>query len=190
MTRAKYFPLDLFFDGIYIFWQKKEIKQMKTSFLKAIIGLGAIVMVLGLADTGNAQRTKRETRGRSVSKAQVKVIINRVEDRVDNFVKNFDKSLDRSKLDGSSREDWLMKRARDLESATDELSREFDRRDAWVENKEEVRKCLRIASDIDHNMRKYKYGAATEANWGRVRYELNSLADVYNLPKVAAMVYN
>lgn len=163
---------------------------MKKNLLKAIIGFGAIVVVLGLADSADAQRTRRETRGRSVTKAQVKVIINRVEDRVDNFVTNFDKSLDRSKLDGSTREDWLMKRARDLESATDELSREFDRRDAWVENKEEVRKCLRIASDIDHNMRKYKYGAATEANWSRVRNELNSLADVYNLPKVAAMVYN
>ena len=163
---------------------------MKTIFLKAFIGFGAILLVLGLADTGNAQRNRREVRGRSMSKAQVKAIINRVEDRVDNFVKNFDKSLDRSRLDGSSREDWLMKRARDLESATDELSREFDRRDAWVENKEEVRRCLNIASDIDRNMKNYRYGAATEANWSRVRYELNSLADAYNLPKVGAAVYD
>lgn len=163
---------------------------MKTNLLRAFIGLGAILLVLGLADTGSAQRNRREVRGRSMSKAQVKAIINRVEDRVDNFVKNFDKSLDRSRLDGSSREDWLMKRARDLESATDELSREFDRRDAWVENKEEVRRCLNIASDIDRNMKNYRYGAGTEANWSRVRYELNSLADAYNLPKVGAAVYN
>ena len=157
---------------------------MKNNFLRLFIGFGAVIMLLALADTGNAQRNRRESRGRSLNKAQVKLIINRVEDRVDNFVKNFDKSLDRSKLNGTDREDWLNKRARDLESATDELSREFDRRDAWAENKEEVRKCLRIASDIDQNMRKYKYGAATEANWSRVRFELNSLADVYNLPKV------
>lgn len=157
---------------------------MKNNFLRLFIGFGAVIMLLALADTGNAQRNRRESRGRSLNKAQVKVIINRVEDRVDNFVKNFDKSLDRSKLNGTDREDWLNKRARDLESATDELSREFDRRDAWAENKDEVRKCLNIASDIDQNMRKYKYGAATEANWSRVRFELNSLADVYNLPKV------
>lgn len=49
-----------------------------------------------------------------------------------------------------------------LEGATDELSREFDRRDAWVENKEEVRKCLNIATDIDRNMKNYNFGAATE----------------------------
>ena len=151
------------------------------------VGLAAVLMVLALAETGNAQR--REVRGKMRSKAQVKSIINRVEDRVDNFVKNYDKSLDRSKLNGSSREDWLMKRARDLEGATDELSREFDRRDSWAENKDEVRRCLNIATDIDRNMKNYKFGAATENNWSRVRYELNSLADVYNIPKVGANAY-
>jgi uncharacterized membrane protein YuzA (DUF378 family) len=161
---------------------------MKNNMLKIFVGLAAVLMILAFADTSNAQR-RREARGKMKSKAQVKVVINRVEDRVDNFVSKYDKSLDRSKLNGSSREDWLNKRARDLESATDELSREFDRRDAWVENKDEVRKCLNIATDIDRNMKNYKFGAATENNWSRVRYELNTLADVYNIPKVGANVY-
>jgi hypothetical protein len=82
-----------------------------------------------------------------------------------------------------------MKRARDLESATDELSREFDRRDAWVENKEEVRRCLNIATDINRNMNNYHYGAPTESNWANVRFELNTLADIYNLPRVGSAVY-
>ncbi|MBK8150745.1 MAG: hypothetical protein IPK58_21725 [Acidobacteria bacterium] len=161
---------------------------MRKHFGSMLLGLFAVVMVLTFADVSNAQR-RRESRGRLKSKAEVKAIINRVEDRVDNFVKNYDKSLDRSKLDGSSREDWLMKRARDLEAATDELAREFDRRDAWIENKEEVRRCLNIASDIDKNMKNYRFGATTEANWSRVRYELNTLADVYNLAKVGSSVY-
>lgn len=161
---------------------------MKKYFVNLFVGLAAVLMVLTFADVSNAQR-RRESRGRMKSKAQVKAIINRVEDRVDNFVDNYDKSLDRSRLNGSSREDWLNKRAKDLERATDELSREFDRRDAWVENKDEVRKCLNIASDIDRNMKNYRFGAATENNWSRVRYELNTLADVYNLPKVGANAY-
>jgi len=161
---------------------------MKKYFVNLFVGLAAVLMVLTFADVSNAQR-RRETRGRLKSKAEVKAIINRVEDRVDNFVDNYDKSLDRSRLNGSSREDWLNKRARDLESATDELSREFNRRDAWIENKDEVRKCLNIASDIDRNMKNYRFGAATENNWSRVRYELNTLADVYNLPKVGANAY-
>ena len=162
--------------------------MMKKYFVNLFVGLAAVVMVLTFADVSNAQR-RRESRGKLRSKAEVKAIINRVEDRVDNFVSKFDKSLDRSKLNGSSREDWLNKRAKDLESATDELSREFDRRDAWIENKDEVRRCLNIATDIDRNMKNYRYGAATEGNWNRVRYELNTLADVYNLPKVGANSY-
>jgi len=108
-------------------------------------------MTLSLADVSNAQK-RRESRGRGLTKKQVKVIIDRVEDRVDNFVKHYDKSLDRSNLDGTKREDNLNRRAKDLEGATDELSREFDRRDAWAENKDEVRKCLNIASDIDRTV--------------------------------------
>ena len=161
---------------------------MKKYFVNMLVAAAAILMVLSFAGESNAQR-RRESRNRLMTKAQVKLVISRVEDRVDNFVKNYNKSLDKSKLDGSSREDWLNKRARNLESATDELSREFQRRDAWIENKDEVRKCLNIASDIDRNMRNYKFGAATEGNWDRVRYELNTLADVYNLPKVGANAY-
>lgn len=161
---------------------------MKKNFLKLFVGLAAVFMILALADTGNAQ-PRREARGRKMTKAQVKAVISRVEDRVDNFVKNYDRSLDNSRLDGTEREDWLMKRARDLEGATDELSREFQRRDAWIENKDEVRKCLNIATDIDKNMKNRRYGAATESNWARVRYELNTLADIYNLPKVGSAAY-
>ena len=160
---------------------------MRKNFVNMFVGLAAVLMVLTFASESNAQR--RESRGRMKSKAQVKVIVDRVEDRVDNFVSKYDKSLDRSRLNGTSREDWLMKRARDLEGATDELSREFQRRDAWIENKDEVRKCLNIASDIDKNMKNYNFGAATETNWAKVRYELNTLADVYNLPKVGSSAY-
>lgn len=163
---------------------------MQSTFIKTLTLVSAILVLLTFADSADAQRRiRREARGRAMNKAQVKAVINRVEDRVDNFVKNYDRSLDRSRLDGSSRENWLMDRARDLERATDELAREFDRRDAWVENLEETRRCLNIASDIDRNMRNYRYGAPSEANWNNVRFELNTLADIYNLPRVGANVY-
>ena len=163
---------------------------MQSTFIKTLTVVSAILVLLTFVDSADAQRRiRREARGRAMNKAQVKVVVNRVEDRVDNFVKNYDRSLDRSRLDGSSRENWLMNRARDLERATDELAREFDRRDAWVENLEETRRCLNIASDIDRNMRNYRFGPASEANWNNVRFELNTLADIYNLPRVGANVY-
>ena len=163
---------------------------MKNTGIKLLVGVSVLLMMVMAADTANGQRRiRREARGRAMTKAQVKVVINRVEDRVDRFVKNYDQALDRSRLDGSSRENWLMGRARDLERATDELAREFDRRDAWIDNREETRRCLNIASDIDRNMRSYRFGSATEANWANVRFELNTLADIYNLPKVGANAY-
>ncbi len=159
---------------------------MRSKLFRYFVGFAAVLMLLAVGDA-SAQNTRRESRGRNLNKAQVKVIIDRVENRVDNFVKNYDKAL---RLNGSSREDWLNSRAKDLEKATDELRREFDRRDLWAENKDEVRKCLNIASDIDRNMKNYRFGTDAEGNWARVRFELNSLADVYNLPRVGSNVYN
>ncbi|MCW5958587.1 MAG: hypothetical protein KIS76_00380 [Pyrinomonadaceae bacterium] len=153
--------------------------------LFAVFIFAAIVFVC--ADSASAQR--REGRGKKFSKAQVEAVINRVEDRIDKFVEHFDDSLDNSRLDDTKREDWLMKRAKDLEKASDELRREFDRRDSWSENKNEVRSCLNIATDIDKNMRERKYSRDTETIWERVRFELNTLADIYNLPKVGAKAY-
>jgi len=161
---------------------------MRKNLLKMFVGLSAVLMVLVMADATFAQRTKK-ARGKTYTKADVERVIKRVEERMDNFVDNFDEALDNSNLDGSKREDNLMDRARDLESATDELRREFDRSDRWVENKAEVRSALNIATDINKTMKNRRLGAKTEGNWARVRYELNTLAKIYNLPKVGSRVY-
>ena len=162
---------------------------MKNNLIKLTLGLSAVFLVLIMADTGSAQ-PRRKARGKTYTKAEVGNIIKRVETRVDNFVENFDESLDNSNLDGTEREDELMEKARKLESATDELRREFDRSDTWIENKAEVRACLNHASDINRTMKNRKFGAKTESNWAKVRYELNTLAKIYNLPVVGSSAYN
>lgn len=159
---------------------KKQVLNLMTGFL-------VVIAILILADVGSAQR--REARGNRYTKAQVDRVIDRVENRVDNFVRSYDKSLDNSRLDNTRREDWLLNRARDLERATDELRSDFDRRDNWNENRDEVQKCLNIAHDINKNMRNRKYGRNTENIWARTRVELNTLADIYNLPKVGSNAY-
>lgn len=159
---------------------------MKKSFLKLFITFSAFMLIFTVADTANAQR---RARGRNYTKAQVDRIIKNVEERSDRFVSQFDKSLDRSRLDGTKREDNLDERAKDLETATDELRREFDRRDTWIENKDEVRCCLNIAADINVVMQKRKFGSATESNWANLRAELNTLAKVYNLPVIGSGAY-
>jgi flagellar motility protein MotE (MotC chaperone) len=131
----------------------------------------------------------RAARGRLYTKADVDRIIKRVEDRSDKFKKEFDKALDRSRLNNSRREDQLNDYAKDLEKATDELRREFDRRDAWAENKAEVRRCVEVATKINVAMRNRRLGPKVESTWSALRYELNTLADVYNLPLVGSPQY-
>lgn len=160
---------------------------MKTNFLKLFAVFSVAFMFLAMVEVSNAQ--PRRARGKSFTKAEVERIIKRVEERTDTFVKQYDKSLDNSSLNGSKKEDWLNKRARNLESATDELRREYDRRDSWQENKNEVRNCLNIATDINNNMKNKRYSNGTEANWKAVVYELNTLAKVYNLPQVGSRSY-
>jgi hypothetical protein len=125
-----------------------------------------------------------QIRRNNLSRAQVDRLIRNVEQRVDRFVVQFDYALDNSRINNTRREDNLNQRARDLETATDELRREFDRNDSRRENSQEVRKCLNIASDINVAMRNRRLNAATERNWAAVRTELNALARAYNLPQI------
>ena len=159
---------------------------MNKHLLKIMFVIVALVgTIFVTTDSADAQRRGRKIRAANqLSKAQVGQIIKNVEIRVDYFKTQFDKSLDNSRLNGTKREDKLNDRAGDLESATDELRREFDRSDTWAENKNEVKKCVDIASDIDVVMRNRKLGKATESNWKAVRLELNALAKAYGVPGI------
>lgn len=130
-----------------------------------------------------------QVRRSNLSRAQIDRLIRNVEERVDRFVLQFDRSLDNSRLNNTNREDNLNRRARDLEAATDDLRREFDRNDSRRENSAEVRNCLNIASDINVAMRNRNLNAATERNWAAVRTELNALARAYDLPQIGS-AYN
>lgn len=157
---------------------------MKKNLFNLFGILSVVMAVLVFAGVSNAQTGPRVARGKVYTKAEVNQIINNLETRLDKFKNDFDTSLDHSRLNGTNREDYLNKRAKDLEHATDELRSEFDKRDAWIENKDQVRKCLNIAQDINKAMKNRKLGGATENNWSAVRYELNTLAKIYNLPTV------
>src|SRR5687768_9298615 len=153
----------------------------------AFIAIGAVFALLILTVPAEAQR--RRLRPRVYSKIDVHNIIKRVETRSDSFIKQFDRALDRSRLDGTNREDRLNEYARNLERALDELRGEFDRKESYLETRPEVRRCLDIATDINVAMRNRRLGAETERQWAMLRAELNTLANVYNLPFVGSSGY-
>jgi hypothetical protein len=156
--------------------------DMRNQYGRVFVTLTSVLALVALcAVSGAAQRRYRE---RPYTKAQVDQIIRNVENRTDNFVRLFDNALDNSRLDGSRREDRLNERARELERATNELRREFDRRERYADTRPEVNRCLNIASGIDNVMRRRRMGANTEEQWRLVRAELNALADVYGLARL------
>jgi hypothetical protein len=160
---------------------------MKTKLTKLLVGSAALMLLLVFANISNAQ--KRRARGKTYTKGQVENVIKRVDTRTDNFVDNFDDSLDNSNLNGTKREDNLMKKAKRLEKETDQLKKEFDKKDRWIENKPQVRRVLNLATEINRTVKKRRLGKKTETNWAKLRYELNTLAKIYNLQPVGASVY-
>jgi hypothetical protein len=156
---------------------------------KVFITLAAVCALVILSAPAESQRRRRPPAQRGYTKPQVNEIIKRVEERSDRFVKLFDRSLDRSRLDGSNREDRLNEYARNLETALDDLRREFDRKESYVETRPEVRRCLDIATNINVAVRNRRLGGETERQWALLRSELNTLADVYGLPPVGSSSY-
>ena len=144
--------------------------------LVAVCALVALCAVSGAA--------QRRYRPRAYTKAQVDAVIRRVEDRADNFVRVFDYALDNSRVDGRAREDRLNERARELEQATNELRREFDRRERYADTRSEVSRCLNIAADINGAVRRRRLDRNAEQQWRMLRAELNALADVYGLARL------
>jgi hypothetical protein len=155
---------------------------------KILMSIAAICALLVLVAPTEAQRRRRPAQ-RGYTKHEVNQVIKRVETRSDTFVKLFDRALDRGGLNGTEREDRLNQYARDLEKALDELRSEFDRKESYIETRPETRRCLDIASDINVAMRNRRMGGETERQWALLRAELNTLADVYNLPFVGSPEY-
>ena len=157
---------------------------MKKGITALFMFVVALTAVFVFDSETNAQTYRRVANPNNLSKIQVERILRRVEERTDRFVALFNDSLDNSRLNNSNRENFLNQRARALESATDELRREFDRSDRWIENQDEVRRTLNIASDINVAMRNRRFGASTERTWNLLKTELNTLAQAFNLPTV------
>jgi hypothetical protein len=141
----------------------------------------AVVLSSLLLVSALAQGTAR---GRFYTKGDVERIIKRVEDRSDAFQKMLDKNLDRSYLDGSRKEDNINEQVKQLERQLDNLRSDFDRRDSWRETHNEVRAVLNQADEVGRIMKNNHFNLKVERSWVALRTDLNTLAGVYNLPRL------
>ncbi|HEX8371012.1 MAG TPA: hypothetical protein VF604_20880 [Pyrinomonadaceae bacterium] len=153
---------------------------MKKILTSSMIAVFAMFLIILSADVASAQPNW----ARRYNRASVDGMIRRLENSTDAFMRELDRALDRGRMDGTRREDNLMRQASALEAAADELRREYDRRDSWWENRDEVSRCLTAARNLNRLMRDRRLNNMTRNSWARVQTELNSLARVYNLPRV------
>ncbi len=123
-------------------------------------------------------------RGRFYSKSDVDRIIKRVETRSDEFKDIVDKALDRSRLDGTNKEDNINEQVKQLEKALDNLRSDFDRRDSWRETHNEVRAVLNQADEVGRIVKRNRFHANVQRSWVALRTDLNTLAGIYNLPRL------
>lgn len=123
-------------------------------------------------------------RGRYYTKGQVDDIIKRVETNSDKLKETVDKSLDRSVLDGTNREDNFNEQVKELEKALDNLRDDFDRRQSWRESRAQVADVLREADEVGRIVRKPVFGSKVHKLWAKVYVDLNTLAGIYNLPRL------
>ena len=154
-------------------------------FLFGIFIVSGTVAEAQWRDRNNDRREdRRNNRWGNTNKRAIENLVRRVEDRTDSFVRQFDRALDNSRADGTRREDRLNELASELERATNQLRREFDRSDSLQENRDEVERCISIASRIDRAINRGRIGNGVQNTWRTLRSELNALARAYNVRSV------
>jgi hypothetical protein len=154
-------------------------------FLFGIFIVSGTVAEAQWRDRNNDRREdRRYNRWGNTNKRAIENLVRRVEDRTDSFVRQFDRALDNSRVDGTRREDRLNQLASELERATNQLRREFDRSDSLQENRDEVERCVSIASRIDRAVSRGRIGNGVQNTWRTLRSELNALARAYNVRSV------
>ncbi len=158
--------------------------------LSRLVSIASILMAVGAvaflaSATVRAQGTHK---GSFYTKADVERIIKRVEDRSDAFRKVVDRSLDRSALNGTNREDNINQQVKELESAIDDLRRDFDRAQTWEETRAQVQRVMNEADEVNALVRRgrWRRGGPVKAEWALVRADLNKLAGIYNLRLLVA----
>jgi hypothetical protein len=150
------------------------IRALACLSIAAVVALAAIPSV----------RAQGYSRGEKYSKAEVDRLIKAAENYSDRFKEFVDKRLDRSYLDGSKAEDRINDQVSDLEREFDELRGDFDRKDSWWESRSQVQDVTREGHDIWLLLNRRKFPRDVFNAWVPLRRAINTLADVYELPRV------
>ena len=110
----------------------------------------------------------------AATRTQVKTLLDRIETRTDSFKAK----VDRTRWNSSKRDDRITSYVEDFERATDQLKNRFE---AGSSTDVEVTDVLTRAWYIDEVARRARFPYAAEADWTRIRDDLNTLATYYRV---------
>ena len=102
------------------------------------------------------------------------------------FAATVDRAFDAGRFDETTGDTRLNERARDLERQLSIVSQDLDRGSRNYEVRSDLANALRIAEDINNDMRYHRtaFGFGVDREWSQVRSDLNRLARMYNLRQV------
>lgn len=153
-------------------------KKLLFSTLLSILCL--VTMTFVFSSVADAQGQGRYAN--RYSKREVAQIINKLERSSNTFRIEFDRSMDQSNLNGTQAETRFNRNVEDYENSLDRLRADFDRTDSWWESRNSVENVLREARPVNVMMTSLPFRRRLEAQWNRMRTDLNELADTYDLP--------
>jgi hypothetical protein len=138
----------------------------------------AAFMVIAVAEA-NAQQGRYANR---YSKRDVSSIINRLETSSDEFSRDFKQAMNNSRRNGRAAEERFNNVVEDFENSVDRLRRQFDRNDSWWESRNEVQNMVRDSRPVNTMMTTISFRRNLERQWNRLRTDINTVADTFDLP--------
>ena len=113
-----------------------------------------------------------------VDDGQMRAVLTRIENKTDTFKRQLDSSLDRRWWNSTSRDENVQAFVTDFENATDRLKQRYDANRAIDSDVSDV---LTRAAYIDRFMARNQLSRQAESQWTNLRYDLNTLARLYNV---------
>ena len=110
----------------------------------------------------------------ALNKSWTKQVIQRLEETTDQFRSSFDAGLDRSRIDGSSYEDFMNSVMAQFERSVDKLEDDANRSKQL--DSTGITLALTNAAAIDDFLRRYTLPDRTRRDWARVKANLDDLA--------------
>jgi hypothetical protein len=152
-------------------------KILSTLLMGACVALAAFVVPVST----NAQFPELRNQ-RRYSKAQVGEIIKHAEESSDKFTTDFRNQMRSNPSLSESEKRTFNGYVLENESALDRLRTEFNRNNSWWLTRRQVQDVINASQNVNSMMNTLAFRRNLERQWVRLRNDINTLADTYDLP--------